>query len=247
MIFQVAITRFETPERLTPNSANFFRGVLGAVLHRDMELYRKCFDPGWASGPSGYRNAPRPFVLRHRERNLELITFSSESHNTFVHGLLLACPMEIQTAESLTLDAAGKEWSGRARLAFISPTALKSGGAIAEKPEFKILLPRLAERISALGRLYQEWPASLDLSELAHAAARVELLGYEWNPVSGERRQSARSGHSHDLRGYTGWAEYAGPLGRLMPLLEIGRYTGVGRNTVWGNGEIRIIESSIDQ
>jgi CRISPR/Cas system endoribonuclease Cas6 (RAMP superfamily) len=51
----------------------------------------------------------------------------------------------------------------------------------------------------------------------------------------------------HELRGYAGWAEYSGTVGPFLPLVQIGSYTGVGRNTVWGNGEIRIMKTSLSE
>jgi hypothetical protein len=42
------------------------------------------------------------------------------------------------------------------------------------------------------------------------------------------------------LGGFTGWAEYEGELREFVPYLEAARWTGVGRQTVWGKGEIGI-------
>ena len=49
---------------------------------------------------------------------------------------------------------------------------------------------------------------------------------------------SRATGQRHALGGFTGFAEYAGELAEFVPYLEIGRWTGVGRQTVWGKGEI---------
>jgi hypothetical protein len=40
------------------------------------------------------------------------------------------------------------------------------------------------------------------------------------------------------LGGFVGVAEYEGDLNEFFPYLEIARWTGVGRQTVWGKGEI---------
>jgi hypothetical protein len=51
-------------------------------------------------------------------------------------------------------------------------------------------------------------------------------------------RTSRATGETHSLGGFTGVAEYQGDLGEFLPYLEIARWTGVGRQTVWGKGEI---------
>ena len=61
---------------------------------------------------------------------------------------------------------------------------------------------------------------------------RCELV-----PVAAERT-SRGTGQRHSLGGFTGVAEYQGDLAKFLPYLEIARWTGVGRQTVWGKGEI---------
>ncbi len=59
----------------------------------------------------------------------------------------------------------------------------------------------------------------------------------ELDQVSVER-VSGRTGQRHSLGGFIGIVEYEGDLGEFVPYLEIARWTGVGRHTVWGKGEI---------
>jgi hypothetical protein len=51
-------------------------------------------------------------------------------------------------------------------------------------------------------------------------------------------RVSRRTGQRHSLGGFIGVAEYEGDLADFVPYLEAARWTGVGRQTVWGKGEI---------
>ena len=51
-------------------------------------------------------------------------------------------------------------------------------------------------------------------------------------------RTSRATGQTHSLSGFTGSAEYEGEIAEFIPYLEIARWTGVGRQTVWGKGEI---------
>jgi CRISPR/Cas system endoribonuclease Cas6 (RAMP superfamily) len=62
---------------------------------------------------------------------------------------------------------------------------------------------------------------------------------WEWRYEHRQRR-SSRTGQTHSLSGFVGTATYEGPFGIFLPLLEIGRWTGVGRQTVWGKGEIQV-------
>jgi len=245
--FRVFNTRFRLSDQVEPIPVNRIRGALGALLHSNPDLYKQCFDPEWSGGPSGFRNAPRPFVLRCRETQVELITFDSVSRAELRDKLtkaLSSAQAEVEAIEDLWLPVFGREENGSIKVQFVTPTALKSNGQLATEPAFRILINRLAERVRALGRLYQDWPEEFDFGDLLPSANYIQTDRYEWTArVSGKRR-SARSGHKHELRGYAGWAEYSGAVGRFLPLLEIGSYTGVGRNTVWGNGEIRIMEAS---
>jgi hypothetical protein len=57
--------------------------------------------------------------------------------------------------------------------------------------------------------------------------------------VSIERR-SSRTGQTHPIGGFQGTVEYTGPLDEFLPYLEAARWTGVGRQAVWGKGEIAV-------
>ncbi len=110
---------------------------------------------------------------------------------------------------------------------------------IIPEPRFPVLLQRLAERVRALGCLYQGWPRSQSHDDLISGSEKIELVDYEWSRTD-EFRRSSSNGQLHSIGGFTGWAEYSGPVGPFLPLLEIGYWTGVGRQTVWGKGQIRI-------
>ena len=54
-------------------------------------------------------------------------------------------------------------------------------------------------------------------------------------------RRSSRTGQVHPIGGFVGEAEYVGELGEFVPYLKAGKWVGVGRQTVWGKGEISIV------
>ncbi len=246
MTFSVSLTRFIFDSQKTLNVppgevTNFFRGSFGAALRKiDPALYPRWFDPVWPSGPSGYKNAPRPFVLRWFAPQLHFITFlhplppqievAFPQDAVIEREPLLQLPVFQQPAENK---------SAPLRLNFLTPVELKKEGQVVTQPDFPVLIERLAERIWALGCLYQHWPAATDLTPLAHSAREVQLTNFEWHPTHQQRR-SARSGQLHGLGGFIGWAEYTGPVSQFLPLLSIGAWTGVGRQTVWGKGAFQI-------
>jgi len=53
-------------------------------------------------------------------------------------------------------------------------------------------------------------------------------------------RRSSRTGRVHPIGGFVGEAEYEGELGEFVPYLKAGKWVGVGRQTVWGKGEISV-------
>ncbi len=253
MIFSVARTRFEFGGGSGFRTArgadtNLLRGALGAALRNaSADAYSKWFDPRWRQGPSGYRDAPRPFVLRPAEGAFDLMLFRTSEPadeievavQTAIGRIADAHDIRRERLPILQLPLEGTAGHGNLRLVFVTPIELKREGEIVTQPDFFCLIESLAERIRTLGRLYQDWPEEFGFRSLLETAKQVKTVDWNWER-SDRWRRSARTGQIHSIGGYTGWAEFSGPLGRLFPLLEIGRWTGVGRQTVWGKGEIRI-------
>ncbi len=129
------------------------------------------------------------------------------------------------------------------RVDFLSPTELKNEHRIASRPEFPILFARIRDRISTLRRLYGEGPLDIDFQGSGARAAAVRMTCCEGRRVEADRR-SSRTGQSHSIGGFVGLAEYEGDLAEFLPYLEAGRWTGVGRQAVWGKGEIAVSPAS---
>ena len=128
----------------------------------------------------------------------------------------------------------------RVEVRFLSPTELKSGGEIAQRPEFAILFARLRDRISTLRALYGAGPLEIDFRGMGERAATVRMsrCDVQWEKVE---RKSGRTGQIHPLGGFTGSAEYEGELTEFVPWLRAARWVGVGRQTVWGKGDVRVV------
>ncbi len=140
----------------------------------------------------------------------------------------------VEGRESLRFGvSSGPERLARVRVKFLTPTELKGS----ERPEFGVLFARIRDRVSTLRALYGDGPLEIDFKAIGERAGRVQMKCCEIEQVNGERR-SGRTGQRHSLGGFVGVAEYEGDLTEFVPYLEIARWTGVGRQTVWGKGEI---------
>jgi CRISPR-associated endoribonuclease Cas6 len=271
-------------------AGNIFRGAFGQIFRRVCDeladgAYARIFEPQHASGPSGFANVPRPFVLRPQgldQRSfragdlfyLDVHLFDLDERlltyfvQTFLHlaqeGLGPGrVPVELTAVQSLTLErrlggtvwnqAAGYgllppplqidlhpvcEAAERLRVEFRTPTELKSESSISEVPEFAILFRRVRDRISALSSFYGQ-SLEFDFKSMGKRSQAVRLTGYQTQWERAERR-SSRTGQQHSLNGFVGWAEYEGDLREFTPWLQTGYWSGVGRQTVWGKGEIII-------
>jgi len=274
-------------------AGNIFRGAFGQIFRRVCEgqeddLYARIFAPQSISGPSGFADAPRPFVLRPRDLEehqfrpgdtlyLDVHLFDLDERLlayfivTFLQlareGLGLGrVPVGLVAVRSLTLERQPGEtvWSQsndrsdilpaplkidlsltggitveHLRVEFRTPTELKSEGLVSTIPEFAILFRRVRDRISTLASLYRR-PLQFDFKALGERSKTVKLVGsqLQWEQI---QRRSSRTGQRHSLSGFVGWVGYEGDLSEFVPWLQAGYWSGVGRQTVWGKGEITVL------
>lgn len=232
--------RYETC-KLRDLSVNTLRGAFGSALKQtDADAYERFFAPKRArgSGPSGLADPPRPFVFRilgPSEFGLNLFLAREPAIELFTRVMAeLGNLSSVTGTEPLRLPLCVPEAQvRRLRVHFLTPTELKG----AERPEFGIMLARIRDRISTLRELYGDGPLTIDFKAFGERASRVAMTLCELIPVATERTSRA-TGQHHSLGGFTGVAEYEGGLAEFLPYLEIARWTGIGRQTVWGKGEI---------
>jgi len=146
--------------------------------------------------------------------------------------------MQRASAVRVSLVPAGGPVEGL-RVEFVTPTELKAGAEIAPEPEFPVLFARVRDRIANLAALYGPGPLAIDFRALGECAARVQMTNCEIARTRA-RRFSTRTKQTHSIGGFTGAVEYAGALRELLPFLKAAEWTGVGRHTVWGNGQVRV-------
>jgi hypothetical protein len=245
----LASARFHFPPG---KAANVLRGALG------MAAAPEFFAPKTAGGPSGLADPPRPFVFRcrhldgatieagdvfHFHLNLFQPAARDEAARAFAHALRGRADLRSASGETRTFDLSPRSVAPeRVRVEFLTPTELKHEGEIAARPEFPILVARIRDRISALRSLYGNGPLEIDFTGMRTRATAVRMTLCDLRTVDLERR-SSRTGQTHTIGGFTGSAEYEGPLGEFLPYLEAARWTGVGRQAVWGKGEIAALSA----
>jgi hypothetical protein len=139
---------------------------------------------------------------------------------------------------SIALDPGPSE-TERIRVAFRTPTELKSDEVSVRQPEFAILFSRARDRVSTLRSLYGGGPLEIDFRALGQRARDVRMTACHIRQFAA-RRRSTRTGLSHDIGGFIGQVEYEGDLREFLPILLAAQWTGVGRHCVWGNGELRV-------
>ncbi len=265
MTFELIRLRFHLraaePVHFPPGKAgNVLRGAFGLMLRETAEApeYARIFAPKSVGGPSGLADPPRPFAIRAAHLDGRAIAPAGEFHfdvhlfdtrrdlrSQFVVAFSRLAETGLGSgrgrAELLRVDQEeiAIEFGGPPELAaciqveFVTPTELK--GAV--QPEFGVLFARLRDRISTLRALYGQGPLEIDFRAMGERAAQARLASCDLNWVEAERR-SSRTGQTHPLGGFTGQARYDGEIGEFLPYLRAGVWTGVGRQTVWGKGEI---------
>ena len=284
-------------------AANQVRGGLGRILKTACPpgcaapetcpsgrncLYGRLFDPAPAAdGPSGLRDAPRPFVLRPRGMEERRVA-AGETLALDIHLFDLAAGRPEQLAAAVAqwavdglgpvrrsaelaraeqigsagavervifdgdsllpsgqplmvpLAGAGDAAVREVTVEFLSPTELKGDEFSVRSPGFGPLFGRALERVATLARLYNGEAVAVDFRALNAAARTVRVLESDLHSVERERT-SAHTGQRHSLGGLAGRVRYAGDdLRPFLPWLNAASWTGVGRQTVWGKGEIRM-------
>jgi hypothetical protein len=122
---------------------------------------------------------------------------------------------------------------------FVTPTELKWQEQVVSEPLFPILFARVRDRIATLRALYGGGPLDIDFRAMGERASAVHMTASEIRFLEATRR-SSRTGQRHPIGGFVGRARYEGPLAEFLPWLRAAAFTGVGRQTTWGKGEIRV-------
>jgi hypothetical protein len=249
--------------RIPPGMAgNVFRGAFGFILRGlDEHAYFRLFEPSLAvPGPSGFANPPRPFVLRCRHLNGFVFAPGSEFFvdvNVFETRLEAWPWFERVFSRMPRTELTGVDDLGHLKIPldplpdsitqitirFETPTELKAGGRVQKEPNFASLFARMRDRISSLTAFYGLGPLDVDFGSLGERAkaVRTERICLEYMETN---RRSSRTGQTHSIGGFTGEMDFVGELGDFLPWIACARWAGVGRHTVWGNGELHVTRTA---
>jgi hypothetical protein len=215
--------------------------------------YARVFEPTSVTGPSGLSDPPRPFVFR----------LAHLANQTLVRGDRFSVQVNFFDVRTSDFEEFGRAFAKLARaelidtshtlfsmslsspldqtthlsIQFLTPTDLKGAGKTNPPFEFSTLFARARDRVSTLRGLYGQGPLDIGFRALGERAGAVRTTCSDLQRVRRQRR-SSRTGHIHSIGGFIGRAEYEGPVGEFLPILQAARWTGVGRHCVWGNGEI---------
>ncbi len=251
---------FGADERLSfpaPLPANLLRGALGSVLRSRPEDYLRLFAPTSPGGPSGLVQRPRPFVFRAAHLAGATIEASGDFwfhvhvFDTDLVELLINAFAEVANEglgaersrvkllsfhrERVEMPLEPGQTAAQATVEFVTPTELKHNGVLVKDPAFPILVSLIGTRLINLGGSHLDAlpPAWLD------TANEVNIACSDLRHVAATRF-SSRTGQEHPLGGFVGTVTYEGDLTRFIPYLQAAQHTGVGRQTTWGKGELRL-------
>lgn len=229
------------------------------------EVFQAVYGRAEEGGPSGFRDPVRPIVIR--AEGLDGVRFVDGQRVSFsIYNFAAELPVEgavrrafavlggagigeerrkladvvVKAEEERRVRLDARAGVRRIRVRFLTPTELKSGGAVLQHPEFPVLFARARDRVSRLQEAFQGGGLQVDYQRLGDLSLDVECARADVADGRRIRAHNGETGRSYDLGGFTGEAEFAGVLDELVPFLEVCEWTGVGRQTVWGHGALQV-------
>jgi len=228
--------------------------------------YARLFEPTLAApGPSGFANLPRPFVFRCSHLNGFVFATGSE----FILDVnVFETHFEVRPWFERVFDRLAQTGLGPGRsraelthvtdlghlnisldpppesisqitVCFVTPTELKVGGQVRNEPNFADLFVRVRDRVSSLSAFFGQGPLSVDFGSMGERAKSVRTTR-RLREYTNTARRSTRTGQTHSIGGFTGEMDFLGELRDFLPWITCARWAGVGRHTVWGNGELHV-------
>ncbi len=158
--------------------------------------------------------------------------------------------------ETLALEGRGvsihdilakKARQSRITLKTLTPLRLKMDGKLTRNPTVEQIVKSALFRLRVLSSLYSDETLDLlkdlDFGELLRHVT-VESANFAWREVS---RYSKRQETSMKLGGAMGNLTLSGNLERALPLLRVGQWTHVGKNTGFGLGRYELRPAPVEK
>jgi hypothetical protein len=149
---------------------------------------------------------------------------------------------DFTTKQFADLFAETTDWDARQiALNFITPTRVTDQNQLAEKLPFDLLARGLFRRASLLAKIHcgGEWKldygAILEFARSQVRLAKSELYWQDWERYSNRQQRRMKLG------GFVGQVQYEGDLKPFLPLILLGHYIHLGKNTTFGMGKFEIV------
>jgi len=130
---------------------------------------------------------------------------------------------------------------GQLNIKLLTPTRILNKNRLVSQIPFDLLMRNILRRISLLGRIHCESDWDLPYKDiLSQAEQDVQLVKsntswYNWERYSNRQRTRMNMG------GIMGNLVYEGELAPFIPLIVLGQFTHIGKNTTFGLGKYVII------
>ncbi|MGH7828716.1 MAG: CRISPR system precrRNA processing endoribonuclease RAMP protein Cas6 [Candidatus Binatia bacterium] len=142
--------------------------------------------------------------------SVEALTAHGEAATVFSSGdNMVRPPKDAIRWPDLLMNGSSPKGVRRIRLEFLTPTALKVDGRMAERPSFSHILKRLRDRVNALSYFYCGQGLDIDFKAFGEMAERVVTTQDRTCWVNSSR-YSRRRDVDHDLSGFIGEVEFEG-------------------------------------
>lgn len=171
-------------------------------------------------------------------KNIYALNAAGKENDTIYENQILQ-----QADKTLCFDDAGllssRHSLDQISLNFLTPLRIRYKNTLCDDPQFHILIRNLLRRLSSLNYFHCNQKLDLPFKEIIEKAERVELVDnqtkwHDWSRYSGRQKKKMKLG------GMAGMATYKGDLADFMPLLVLGSWVNIGKQTGFGLGRYEI-------
>lgn len=127
--------------------------------------------------------------------------------------------------------------SEQIKIEFVTPTRVLQKNKLVSQLSYELFVRNLLRRISLLGRIHCESDWELPYGEIITQATNgVRMVNNQLSWHSMER-YSNRQRRKMNIGGFVGTVSYEGEISSFLPLIVLGQFTHVGKNTSFGLGK----------
>ena len=142
------------------------------------------------------------------------------------------------TNKQIYIINTGLSKNGIFSIHFITPLRLKVKGRIASLPSFEDIIAALTRRAFLLSYFHCGGNGKPIHTQFLKHAESVEMLDSHIIQLNHDRF-SGRQHQKIPMSGFMGTLTFRGNHGLFMPLLKLGEYIHLGKDTIFGYGQIR--------